>query len=60
MTNTNYEVQVKVNGGEYRVFTFKNWIDAKNTFEFYGKDKGLFNLEEVLFIDYVEERLAVA
>ena len=60
MTNTNYEVQVKVNGGEYTVFTFKKWTDAKNTFEFYGKDKELFNLEEVLFIDYVDERLAVA
>lgn len=53
---TNYEVQVKANGGEYRILEFKGWKEAINTFEFYAKDKVLFNLEEVLLINYLEEQ----
>ena len=52
---TNYEVQVKAQGN-YRIIVATNdYKMAKNTFEFYAINKGLMNLEEVLFMDYIEE-----
>ena len=52
-----YEVQVKAQGN-YRIIVATNdYKMAKNTFEFYATNKRLMNLEEVLFMDYIEEHL---
>ncbi len=55
-----YEVQVKAQGN-YRIIVATNdYKMAKNTFEFYAINKGLMNLEEVLFMNYIEEHLMEA